>query len=148
MILDASALLAYLQQEHGCLQVEQDLSTAFMSTVNWCEVVQKLRARSVDDNAVYKNLVILGLRFIPFNMEHADKAAELWKITAPFGLSLGDRACLATGLVEKMSVMTADKIWQKLPLSLPLKGKQLLICYRLKSWKSCLRSKNIATTQF
>ena len=121
MILDASALLAYLQQEHGCLQVEQILSSAFISTVNWCEVAQKLRARSVDDGAVYNNLVILGLKFIPFNLEHADQAAELWKITAPFGLSLGDRACLATGLVEKMPVMTADQIWQKLPVSLDVK---------------------------
>jgi len=49
MILDASALLAYLQQEPGCLQVERVLSVAFMSTVNWYEVVQKLHARSIDD---------------------------------------------------------------------------------------------------
>jgi ribonuclease VapC len=41
MILDASALLAYLHQEQGGLQVEQVLATAFMSTVNWCEVLQK-----------------------------------------------------------------------------------------------------------
>ena len=75
MILDASALLAYLQQEQGCLQVEQVLSTAFISTVNWCEVVQKLRTRSVDDSAVQKNLAILGLQFISFNLQHADKAA-------------------------------------------------------------------------
>lgn len=120
MILDASALLAYLQQEQGCLQVEQVLSTAFISTVNWCEVVQKLRARSVDDSAVQKNLAILGLQFISFNLQHADKAAELWQSTAPFGLSLGDRACLATAVCEKMPVMTADQIWQKIPLPLEI----------------------------
>jgi PIN domain nuclease of toxin-antitoxin system len=39
-------------------------------------------------------------------------------VTAPFGLSLGDRACLATGVCENMPVMTADKIWQKIPLPL------------------------------
>lgn len=121
MILDASALLAYLQQEPGCWQVEQVLSVAFMSTVNWCEVVQKLHARSIDDKAVYKNLEILGLRFIAFNREHADMAGELWSMTAPFGLSLGDRACLATGLIEKIPVMTADQVWQNLPLSLGIK---------------------------
>jgi ribonuclease VapC len=120
MILDASALLAYLHQEQGGLQVEQVLATAFMSTVNWCEVLQKLRARSVDDKAVYKNLVVLGLQFIPFGLEHAEKAGELWQITAPLGLSLGDRACLATGLIENTPVMTADQIWQKLPLSLDI----------------------------
>ena len=55
---------------------------------------------------------------MPFSLEHADKAGELWQVSAPFGLSLGDRACLATGLIENMPVMTADKAWQKLPLSL------------------------------
>lgn len=118
MILDASALLAYLQQEQGCSQIEQVLATAFISTVNWCEVVQKLRARAVDDRAVRENLAILGLGFVSFDLEHADKAGELWQITSPFGLSLGDRACLATGLIENMPVMTADQVWQK--LSLPL----------------------------
>jgi len=121
MILDASALLAYLHQEQGGSQIRQLLPIAFMSTVNWCEVVQKLRARSIDDKAVANKLILLGLRFIPFNLEHADKAGELWQMTAPFGLSLGDRACLATGLVENMPVMTADQIWQKLPLSLEIK---------------------------
>jgi len=42
-------------------------------------------------------------------------------MAAPFGLSLGDRACLATGLIEKMPVMTADQVWKKLPLSLEIK---------------------------
>ena len=121
MLLDASALLAYLHQEQGGLLIKPHLPIAFMSTVNWCEVVQKLRAKSIDDKAVAKKLTLLGLRFIPFNLEHADKAGELWQVTAPFGLSLGDRACLATGLVENMPVMTADQIWQKIPLSLEIK---------------------------
>ena len=121
MLLDASALLAYLHQEQGGLLIKPLLPIAFMSTVNWCEVVQKLRAKSIDDKAVAKKLIILGLRFIPFSLEHADKAGELWQVTAPFGLSLADRACLATGVCENMPVMTADKIWQKLPLSLEIK---------------------------
>lgn len=121
MILDASALLAYLQQEQGCELVESVFSTAYMSTVNWCEVVQKLRSRVIDDKAVYKNLQILGLRFLPFDVSHAEMAGELWQVTAPFGLSLGDRACLATGLTEKMPVITADHIWQRLSLPIEIK---------------------------
>jgi ribonuclease VapC len=120
MLLDASALLAYLHQEQGGSLIKPLLPIALISTVNWCEVVQKLRAKSIDDKRVDKNLTLLGLRFIPFNLEHADKAGELWQVAAPFGLSLGDRACLATGLVENMPVMTADKIWQKIPLSIDI----------------------------
>ena len=79
MILEASALLAYLQQEQGCLQVEPVLSTVFISTVNGCEVVQKLRSRSVDDSAVQKNLAILGLQFISFNLQHAGSSRTMAK---------------------------------------------------------------------
>jgi ribonuclease VapC len=120
MILDASALLAYLQQEQGASQVEQVLSTAFISSVNWCEVVQKLHAKSIDDQSVCKNLIILGLQFIPFSLVHANQAGKLWQITTSFGLSLGDRACLATGICENMPVMTSDQVWQRLPLSLEI----------------------------
>ena len=118
MILDASAVLAYLHEENGGLVVEKVLRGAFISTVNWCEVVQKLRTKSIDDKAVRQDLNALGVSFIAFSLEHADKAGELWQVTVPFGLSLGDRACLAMGLVENMLVMTADKIWQKIPLPL------------------------------
>jgi len=121
MILDASAVLAYLHGENGGLAVEKVLRGAFISTVNWCEVVQKLRTKSIDDKAVRQELKALGVSFIPFSLEHADKAGELWQVTAPFGLSLADRACLATGLIENMSVMTADQIWQKIPLPLEIK---------------------------
>ncbi len=121
MLLDASALLAYLHQEQGGSQIKALLPIAFMSTVNWCEVVQKLHAKSIDEESVFEKLTILGLRFIPFSLEHADKAGELWQMTSPFGLSLGDRACLATALCENRSVVTADQRWQKLPLPLEIK---------------------------
>ena len=120
MLLDASALLAYLHQEPGGAVVKPMLPIAAISTVNWCEVVQKLWAKSIDDKAVAKKLKLLGLRFIPFTLEHADQAGELWQITSPLGLSLADRACLAVGLVEQMPIMTADKVWQELALDLKI----------------------------
>lgn len=121
MILDASAVLAYLQDEEGSLQVQEVLSEAFISTVNWSEVVQKLRARSVDDNAVCLQLEALGLRFIAFDKEQAEKAGELWKITSAFGLSLADRVCLAVAMVKGLSMMTADTVWQELGLDLKVR---------------------------
>ncbi len=120
MILDASAVLAYLHDENGSLQVDNVLKGAFISTVNWCEVVQKLRLKGIDDKAVCQQLEALGVRIVPFTKEHAQKAGELWQITSPFGLSLGDRACLATALIEGLSVMTADKVWQDVPLDLQI----------------------------
>ena len=121
MILDASAVLAYLHDEEGGLVVENVLREAFVSTVNWSEVVQKLRFKGIDDKAIGEELARLGVTFLPFTQQHAEKAGELWQITSPFGLSLGDRACLATALCEGLSVLTADKIWQNIPLNLHIK---------------------------
>ncbi len=121
MVLDASALLAYLQNEKGFLEVEKALSSAFISTVNWSEVAQKLQTKQIDFNLIRQNLEILGLQFISFNIKHANKASELFQITSPFGLSLGDRACLATGIIEEMPVITADQVWQRLPLPLEIR---------------------------
>lgn len=120
MILDASAILAYLHDENGGLQVEKVLKEAVVSTVNWCEVVQKLRFKGIDNKAVGSDLIALGVRFIPFAQAHAEKVGELWQMTSPFGLSLGDRACLATAIIENQPVMTADKVWQGLPLDLQI----------------------------
>ena len=70
-------ILAYLHEEEGCLIVEKVLCGAFISTVNWCEVVQKLHTRSIDDKAVRQELKNLDVSFIPFSLEHADKTGEL-----------------------------------------------------------------------
>jgi len=47
VVLDASAVLAYLQDEKGCEKVDEVLSkgSAVMSTVNFAEVVGKLLER-------------------------------------------------------------------------------------------------------
>ena len=42
-VLDASALLAYLQDEAGATAVEAVLSESVISSVNWSEVLQKSR---------------------------------------------------------------------------------------------------------
>ena len=116
MVLDASALLAFLQSEPGCDQVEAVLPEAIISSVNWAEVVQKSIAADVDVNGMREDLEALGLRIVPFSAEEAEIAAQLWQKTRQSGLSLGDRACLSTGIRLDTTVLTADKIWATLNL--------------------------------
>ena len=115
-ILDASALLAFLQNEPGCDQVEAALPEAVISSVNWAEVVQKSIAAAVDVKGMREDLEALGLRIVPFSAEEAEIAAQLWQKTRQIGLSLGDRACLSTGIRLDTTVLTADKIWTTLNL--------------------------------
>ncbi|SDW70248.1 type II toxin-antitoxin system VapC family toxin [Nitrosomonas oligotropha] len=116
IVLDASALLAFLQNEPGCDQVEAALAEAVISSVNWAEVVQKSIAADVDVKGMREDLEALGLRITPFSAEEAGITAQLWQKTRHAGLSLGDRACLSTGIGLDATVLTADKIWATLNL--------------------------------
>ena len=95
VVLDASALLVYLQRERGHLLVEPVLEAAAMSAVNLSEVLQESTAAGVSTAGLEADLQAVGVRFHSFDTEYAACAAALWASTRKLGLSLGARACLA-----------------------------------------------------
>ena len=52
VVLDASALLAYLQGEPGEASVDKILAESVISSVNWAEVVQKSLAAGVESEGM------------------------------------------------------------------------------------------------
>ncbi len=109
-VLDASALLAYLQSEPGTDLVERALGRAAMSTVNLAEVLTvALRARGEDPRALRPALLALGIVVHDFTTADAESAASMFPKTKAAGLSLGDRACLALGARLGATVLTAER---------------------------------------
>lgn len=120
-ILDASAVLAYLQDEPGSAVVRTALDDgALMSTVNWAEVTQKARTAGVEIAGLANDMVALGLGLEPFTADQAEIAGNLWARTKGLGLSLADRSCLALGLDKGLTVYTADRVWTELDLEIPV----------------------------
>ena len=109
IVLDASALLAMLKSEPGGETVAAALPQSVISSVNWAEVVQKMRAREVPVADLYTSLARNGLQVEPFEVIDAEVAAELWILGS--GLSLADRACLALGMRLAVPVWTTDRYW-------------------------------------
>ena len=97
VVLDASALLAYLQGEPGGERVKAVLGQAVLSTVNWAEVIGKAREQEVETEGLQEDLASLGLTFEPFSTAQAEIAGRLKERTKRLGFSLGDRACLSLG---------------------------------------------------
>jgi len=60
IVLDASALLAYLHEEPGADTVGAVIGESFISTVNWSEVMQKSLSRGIDTEACAKTSKRLG----------------------------------------------------------------------------------------
>ena len=115
VVLDASALLAVLNQEPGGEALTPEiLSGASISTVNLAEVHGKLVGWGLSPDDAWEAALGPVREAVAFTAEHARLVGDLVAQTRPLGLSLGDRACLALGLALKAPVFTADRSWKKL----------------------------------
>jgi PIN domain nuclease of toxin-antitoxin system len=121
-ILDASALLAYLHREPGWETVEACIlaGQACVSPVNLAEAAAKLIDHGLPPDDALAALAILQLPELPYASAEANETARLRPLTRSRGLSLGDRACLASARCQQLAVLTADRPWLELAEALQL----------------------------
>ena len=118
MVFDSSALLTIAFQEDGADVAARYVHEGIMSAVNASEVVGKFVDLGFADDEARRALLAFGLTIRPFD-EHCAMAAGLLRpATRKQGLSLGDRACLALAIRERVRVITADRAWARLDLSI------------------------------
>jgi PIN domain nuclease of toxin-antitoxin system len=111
-ILDASAILAVLNNERGADVVLSMLDDAIVSAVNYAEVTSRLINDGTDRHGAKEAILSLGVQVADFDIELADRTGELRPLTRHRGLSLGDRACLALAERENAPVLTSDTSWR------------------------------------
>jgi ribonuclease VapC len=110
IVLDASALLAFVQGEVGAAVVETALeSGSHCGAANWSEVAQKVLAAGHDWDLVRALLVSYDIRIEPVLADDAEWAARRWRRGE--GLSLADRLCLALAERVESDALTADTTW-------------------------------------
>ncbi|MDR3773167.1 MAG: type II toxin-antitoxin system VapC family toxin [Terracidiphilus sp.] len=119
-VLDASALLAVFFNEPGGEMVVPILPGALLSTVNLAEIHARMLDRGARPDHAWSRLQGVQCEICFFSDEQARIAGELKAITRAFGLSLGDRACLALAIDRKAAVYTTDRAWRSLPLDLTI----------------------------
>lgn len=110
IVMDASAILAFLQGEDGAEVVESALvGGAQCGSANWSEVAQKVLAAGRNWEIVRALLTSYGVKIEPVTVDDAEWAARRWKRGE--GLSLADRLCLALAERADAQVLTADVAW-------------------------------------
>jgi len=110
VVLDASAILAFLQDEGGADVVERALAgPTRCGAANWSEVAQKVLAEQRDWDLVRALLVSYGVEIEDVSAVDAEWAARRWRRSE--GLSLADRLCLAVAARFDADVLTADRSW-------------------------------------
>jgi len=120
VVLDSSAILAMVLDEPGHIAVRRALAGSLISAVNLSEVYTKVVEKRLDLDAIQLAMSASPIQVVPFNDLHALLAGKLREQTRAYGLSLGDRACLATAILEKRAVMTTDKAWRNLNLDVEI----------------------------
>ena len=119
-VLDASALLAFINREPGAERVTAVLGEAAISTVNFSEVVTKLALRNRSPQPILDQLTEFELEVVDFNRALAEDAGLLATATRGQGLSLGDRACLALARRENAVALTADNAWRQVQVGIEI----------------------------
>ncbi|HOB67520.1 type II toxin-antitoxin system VapC family toxin [Ottowia sp.] len=112
-VLDASALLAVMQSEPGAEVVDALLEDqeCVASSVNIAEVGTKLVDKGLPPEQFSRVLKQIDVQPIDFDAEQATACAALRAVTREYGLSLGDRACLALARGMQGVAVTADRAW-------------------------------------
>ncbi|WP_428356347.1 type II toxin-antitoxin system VapC family toxin [Methyloprofundus sp.] len=110
-LLDASAILALLQKEKGSEVVGKCLPCSAISSVNLAEVASVLNKLGMPESEVYELINAMDIEILDFEKGTAIATGGMRNITQKKGLSLGDRACLATAKQHKRIALTADKAW-------------------------------------
>ena len=113
-LLDTSALIALIKKEDGYETIDNIIANSAISSVNLSELVAVLARSGVSNADIDEIIKDIVPEIIPFCEDTSIKAGKLLNITKTYGLSLGDRACIATGDFYKMEIHTTDKIWSKL----------------------------------
>lgn len=120
VVLDSSAILAVLGREPGWEMVSGVLESAVVCSVNLAEVQGKLIGRGMNSEAASSAILDLIGVVIDFDRPLAILTGSLTAQTQLAGLSLGDRACLATGMLMNVPVYTADRAWRGLKLGIEI----------------------------
>lgn len=124
VLLDASAVLAYVLGQDGADTIEQILPVGSITSVNLTEVLYKARERGYRNDlaGLRQRLARTGLTVVDVTELDASEAAELLadsrsKVAAGNGsLSLGDGICIAVAIRLKALLVGDDRYWETLDL--------------------------------
>lgn len=120
VVIDASAILAILQDELGGEYAYTQARGALLSTVTYSEVLVKISDKGLPIDRFVRLLAKLELMLVPFGEAEARAAAAIRPQTRGYDISFGDRACLSLALERGLPLLNCDHDWAKLDLGIEL----------------------------
>jgi len=113
-LLDTSVLIAFIFGEAHDVNEDTVLAGGAIASVNLAETISVMRQKGGTEAEIRDTLRELNLDVVPFNEAMAERAGTLIPQARTLNIGLGDCACIATGLVLRLPIWTADRDWLKL----------------------------------
>ncbi len=124
-VLDASAILAFLQGEPGeeMLRLALQSNRCVVTAANQSEVIAKILDSGVEAEAITTMMGQLAYTVIDITAEDGEFSGWMRNQTRTIGMSVGDRLCLAAAKRLKTAVLTSDRPWLTMaqPLGLDIR---------------------------
>ena len=121
VVIDSSAIIALAKDEFGADAIVPNyLGQGLISAINLAEFVQVLRRFDMDPELYLLKFEQTGMRTVPDDAARARVAGNLKRETSRWGLSLGDRFCIALAMEKRLPVLTTDRIWQDAGLGIEI----------------------------
>jgi len=115
VVLDASAILAIIFQERGAENLTAEILDDAVA-----EVQSKLIKKGYAPDDAWSDALLLETEPEPFTADQAKIAGDLIATTGKYGLSLGDRSCLALAIALQAPVYTTEQLWRNLKVGVPI----------------------------
>ncbi len=124
VVVDASALVAWILRERGAEVVGRLLPFAVVPAPNLVETLYRVpeRGHRMPARDLERHVRDMGVAVEPFGEQDVTRAAELIiasRAAATASLSLGDGLCLAIAERLGLPVTGADRLWASLDLDVP-----------------------------
>jgi PIN domain nuclease of toxin-antitoxin system len=111
VIAGTSAIIAYLNFESGAEEVRKHPARIRLTMVNVAEIVAVVSRHQVSRSWIEERVFRVFPDLLRFDRDQAYLCGVLEAITRPKGISLGDPACLAAGILHGWPVLTTESKW-------------------------------------
>lgn len=125
VVLDASALLAWVLRERGHDTVSKLIAVAVIPASAMVETLYRAQERGHQQSsaALHTDLLALGIKVEPVVDTDTVRAAELIAISkadpGPGSLSLGDGLCIAVAERLHLTITGGDRYWAQVDSTVP-----------------------------
>lgn len=113
--MDASAIVAVANEEPYIPELPAMFMDSIVTTINLAEALTALVKKfDIEPKQIWEQLSNFVPAHYPIDNELTYKVVQMASWAHEYGLSFGDRYCLALGKHLNLPVYTGDKIWKQL----------------------------------